>query len=243
VNSPRYSERFYRKWQKPPDLQSFHIQRGETDLQIYAESDISRRAGDLIELYRSQIEQTILAQPEFQTSLTPIHLNSPYSIVNRMVEKSSLAGVGPMAGVAGAIAEFVGISLLPYSAELIVENGGDLFIRSKKKRIILVYAGEYSPFSGGLRIVLHGRADPYGVCTSSASIGHSLSLGKTDAAVILAGSAVTADTFATAVGNMVQNETDIERGLSFVRSHDEIFGALIVVGDRLGIWGELELAD
>jgi ApbE superfamily uncharacterized protein (UPF0280 family) len=159
-----------------------------------------------------------------------------------MVEKSTAANVGPMAGVAGAIAEFVGISLLPYSSELIVENGGDLFIKSERNRTVHVYVGEHSPFKDRLRIVLHGRTEPYGVCTSSASIGHSLSMGNADAAVILAGSAITADTFATALGNMVCNTEDIDKGLGFARSCGEILGALIVVEDQLGIWGELELA-
>jgi ApbE superfamily uncharacterized protein (UPF0280 family) len=241
--SSYYRERFYRRWQNPPDLVSISVQQGETDLQIYAQSDLSSRAADLTARYRRQIEETIGQHPQFQTSLVPIDLESPYPIVREMIEKSELAGVGPMAGVAGAIAGYVGSGLFPYSDDLIVENGGDLFIKSQSDRTMLVYAGEDSPFRDSLILKLKARQEPYGVCTSSAAIGHSLSFGKTDATVIVAPSAITADVFATAIGNLVKNEDDIERGLELVRDCGVCFGALIVVGQGVGAWGEIEFAE
>jgi len=147
-----------------------------------------------------------------------------------------------MAGVAGAVAEYVGSGLLPYTDDLIVENGGDLFMKSQSDRIMLVYAGEDSPFRDRLILKLKARQEPYGVCTSSAHIGHSLSLGKTDATVIIAPSAITADVFATAIGNLVKNEEDIERGLELVQDCGELLGALVVIGERVGAWGEIEFA-
>ncbi len=237
-----YRERYYRRWQKPLNLVAFQIQQGETDLQIYARRDLSSRASELTAQYRRQIEETIQEHPCFQTSLEPITLESPYRIVDAMLEKSTLAGVGPMAGVAGAIAEFVGYGLLPYTDELIVENGGDLFIRSRQERTMLVYTGDDSPFGDRLILKLRVREEPYGVCTSSAHIGHSLSFGETDATVIFARSAITADAFATAVGNLVKTEKDIDKGLELVESCDELIGALIVIGEKIGVWGEIEFA-
>ena len=158
-----------------------------------------------------------------------------------MVEKSSLAGVGPMAGVAGAIAEFVGNDLLTYCRELIVENGGDIFIKSSKERKILIYAGEDSPFKNKLGIRFRGGEKPWGICTSSGCIGHSLSFGKTDATIIIAPSAITADVFATATGNIVKSEDDIDRALHFVEHSGEVTGAIILIGKKMGVWGNVEL--
>jgi len=167
---------------------------------------------------------------------------SPYPIVADLLEKSCLAGVGPMAGVAGAIAEYVGRGLLPLSGELIVENGGDLFMRSSADRVLLVYAGESSPFRDRVRLKLRGSGDCRGICTSSGSIGHSLSFGCTDASVIISSSAVTADAFATAVGNMVHEPADLDRVLGFLEEQAGIQGALVLLKDRMAVWGDVELA-
>jgi ApbE superfamily uncharacterized protein (UPF0280 family) len=159
--SSDYRERYYRRWQKPPDLTPFRIQHGETDLQIYAQSDLSSRAAELTARYRRQIEETIQQYPQFQTALEPLNLVSPYRIIREMIEKSGLAGVGPMAGVAGAVAEYVGSGLLPYTDDLIVENGGDLFMKSQSDRTMLVYAGEDSPFRDRLILKLKVRQEPF----------------------------------------------------------------------------------
>jgi len=240
--SSDYAERFYRKWQKPEGLTPFRIQQGETDLQIYAASNLRGRAAELTVQYRKQLIETIGQHPQFQSSLTPLNIESPYSMIKDMIHASKLAGVGPMAGVAGAIAEYVGHGLLPFSDELIVENGGDIFIKTQSDRTMLVYAGEESPFKDRLFLKLKERQKPYSICTSSAHIGHSLSLGCTDATVIIAESAVTADVIATAIGNLMKHEDDIDRGLAMVGDCGVCFGALILMGDRIGVWGDIEFA-
>jgi len=240
--SPDYTDRFYRKWQKPEGLIPFRIQQGETDLQIYAASDLAVRAAELTVQYRKQLEETIGQYPQFQSSLKPLNIESPYSIIEDMIKKSKLAGVGPMAGVAGAIAEYVGSGLLPFSDELIVENGGDIFIKTQSDRTMHVYTGEESPFRNRLFLNLKERQKPYGICTSSAHIGLSLSFGSTDATVIVAQSAITADVFATAIGNLVKHEDDIDMGLAMVQDCGVCFGALIVIGGRIGAWGDIEFA-
>ena len=240
--SSDYAERFYRKWQEPEGLTPFRIQQGETDLQIYAVSDLMGRAAELTAQYRKQLEETIGQNPQFQSSLKPLNIESHYSIIEDMINKSKLAGVGPMAGVAGAIAEYVGYGLLPFSDELIVENGGDIFIKTQSDRTMHVYAGEESPFRDRLFLKLKARQKPYGICTSSAHIGHSLSLGSTDATVIIAPSAITADVFATAIGNLMKDEDDIDRGLAMVQDCGVCFAALIVIGDRIGAWGDIEFS-
>jgi ApbE superfamily uncharacterized protein (UPF0280 family) len=158
-----------------------------------------------------------------------------------MLDKSRLAGVGPMAGVAGAMAEFVGRGLLELSDEIIIENGGDVFIRSRTDRTVLVYAGEDSPFKNRVRLLLKGQEAPFGVCTSSRTIGHSKSFGNTDAVVVIASSAITADVFATAIGNCVKSPDDIDTAFDLVRSCSDITGALIMIEDRMAVSGEIRL--
>jgi ApbE superfamily uncharacterized protein (UPF0280 family) len=240
--SSDYGERFYRKWQKPEGLTPFRIQQGETDLQIYAASNLSERAFRLTAQYRGQIEETIGQYPAFKSSLKPLHLTSSFPIVTDMIRESNLADVGPMAGVAGAIAEYVGNGLLPFSDEIIVENGGDVFMRTRSERVLHVYAGEKSPFKDKVFLKLKAREYPYAVCTSSAHIGHSLSFGNTDATVVIAQSAIRADVFATAIGNRTKSEDDIDSGLAVARDCGLLLGALIVIDDRIGAWGDIEFA-
>ena len=136
-----------------------------------------------------------------------------------MSESAEKVGVGPMASVAGAIAEFVGNELSAYSAEVIVENGGDIYLKSLEKRIIGVYAGE-SPLTGKLGLEIDGEDTPLGVCTSSGTVGHSLSFGKADAVIVLSKSATLADAAATAIGNLVAQPEDITRGVEFAEGTD-----------------------
>jgi ApbE superfamily uncharacterized protein (UPF0280 family) len=174
--------------------------------------------------------------------LVPIALKSDYGIINEMVSKSRLAGVGPMAGVAGALAEFIGNDLLALTDDLIIENGGDIYIKTKIYRNVLIYAGERSPFKDKVKIKVHGQETPRGICTSSKHVGHSLSFGNTDATIIVAQSAITADVYATAIGNMVKSEDDINGALSFAEECNDIIGGLILIGDKIAVWGEIEFA-
>lgn len=226
---------------------SLRVCHGETDLQIFIKTDykthaIQEKIGGLILKYREQIEETIRKCPQFLHSLVPIELKSDYEIINEMVSKSRVVGVGPMAGVAGAFAEFIGNDLLPLTDELIIENGGDIYIKTKMDRNVLIYAGEHSPFKDKVRIKLHGQVAPRGICTSSKQVGHSLSFGNTDATIIIAQSAITADVYATAIGNMVKSEDDINGTLSFAEECNDINGGLILIGDKIAAWGEIEFA-
>jgi ApbE superfamily uncharacterized protein (UPF0280 family) len=130
-----------------------------------------------------------------------------------MIRVSGLAHVGPMASVAGAVAEFVSKDLLPLSDELIIENGGDIYLETSKERTIGLYAGP-SPLSLKVGLIITPEDAPLGVCTSSATVGPSLSFGKADAVCILSKSGALADAAATAVGNVVKERKDIERGLN-----------------------------
>jgi len=157
-----------------------------------------------------------------------------------MCEAAKKADVGPMAAVAGAIAELTGYELLKYSKEVVIENGGDIFIKTDSVRKIGIYAGN-SPLSQKLALKIQPEQTPAGVCTSSGTVGHSLSFGKADAVVIAARDAFLADAVATSTANKVKTPRDIEFALNYASTIDGVFGAVIIIEDKIGAWGEIEL--
>jgi ApbE superfamily uncharacterized protein (UPF0280 family) len=123
---------------------------------------------------------------------------------------------------------------------VITENGGDIYLATSRERMIGIYAGT-SPLSLKLGIVIPPEDSPMGVCTSSGTVGPSLSFGKADAVCILSKSAALADAAATAVGNVVHEKKDIERGLEKAKEIEGVLGTLIIIGERMGAWGHLRL--
>jgi len=237
-----HEERTYRDLVKTDDLVKFEVIVKETDLLIRADKDLSRETRESVLGYRRQLETYIAMNPEFEKSLVPLR-DDPYApeIIQQMIRTSRLANVGPMAAVAGAMAESVSKDLLKLSKEVIVENGGDIYLATCKERIIGIYAGD-SPFSLKLGIVVSPEETPLGVCTSSGTVGHSLSFGKADAVCILSKSGALADAAATSVGNIVQGKNDIELGLERGKEIEGVLGMLIIVGEKIGVWGSVKLA-
>jgi hypothetical protein len=237
-----YQPRFYRYWIENRDLVSFNVMVGETDLHIQARKNLKRKAQKAVVKYRDSLERYIARHPEFLNALEPISAEEDAPlIVKEMVESAKRTNVGPMAGVAGAIAEFVGKDLLDYSPEIIIENGGDIFVKSLKVRNIGIYAGN-SPFTKKLAIKILPEETPLGVCTSSGTVGHSLSFGKSDATVAISPSATLADAAATSIGNLIKDESDIPRGIEFARKIRGIRGVLIIKNAKIGIWGNVRIS-
>ena len=137
-------------------------------------------------------------------------------------------------------AEKVGKDLLNYTSQIVVENGGDIFLNVSKDLTIGIYAGK-SPLSNKLGLKISSFKTPLGVCTSSGTVGHSLSFGKSDAVTVIAHSASLADATATAVGNLVKGRKDIDKGLEYAQNIKGIMGTLIIVDDKFGVWGNLEI--
>jgi ApbE superfamily uncharacterized protein (UPF0280 family) len=235
--------RTYRHWIERRDLVPFNVTIKETDLYIRAASDLHRKAYRLVEKYRARLEKYIGARPRFASSLEPVPVpgNAP-SIVKDMAEAGRKAGVGPMAAVAGAIAECVGRELLEYSPEVIVENGGDIFLKILSKRTVGIFAGD-SPLTGKLGLEIEAGETPLGVCTSSGTVGHSLSFGKADAVIALAASAALADAAATAIGNRVSSPDDVSAAIEFAGQIPGLRGVVIIIGEELGAWGQVKLCE
>jgi hypothetical protein len=242
AKSNEYKKRSYRELTKDSDLVGQEIVVKETDLFVFAEKDIKSAAEEIVKKYRTEIEKYIKHRPEFMTSLEPISLDPEAAdIIREMIRTTGLAGVGPMASVSGAISEFTGNELLEHSKEIIIENGGDIFIKSDKVRRVAVYAGD-SPLSNKIFIKIKPEDTPVGICTSSGTVGHSLSFGKADACVIIAKSASLADAVATAACNRIKEKKDIALGLEFALSIKGVRGAVVILGKDLGSIGEVELA-
>ena len=236
-----YEPRTYRHWVKDKDLIPFNIVVKETDLYIRASTNLKRKALKLVSKYRDTLESYIERHPTFLTSLEPVPVddNAP-RIIREMAEAAEKVGVGPMASVAGAIAEFVGKELLAFSPEVIVENGGDIYLKSLRERTIGIYAGK-SPLSGKLGLEIKGQDTPLGICTSSGTVGHSLSYGEADAVIALSKSATLADAAATAIGNLTIQPSDIPRGIEFAQGIEGLKGVLIIKGDKMGLWGKVKI--
>jgi len=237
-----YEPRTYRDWVKDADLVSFSVVVKETDLHIRARRDLKAQALDAVTRYRADIERYIKSHPIFLTTLKPLEVEKDAPpIVKEMAEAAIEVGVGPMAAVAGAIAERVGTELLPFSDEVIVENGGDIFLKTAKERLVGVYAGE-STFTRKIAFSIQPEETPLGVCTSSGTVGHSLSFGYADAVIVFSPSTSLADAAATAIGNMVKTAEDIPGALKFAQDVKNLKGVAIIKGDKIGLWGQIKLA-
>jgi ApbE superfamily uncharacterized protein (UPF0280 family) len=238
-----YQPRTYRHWIEGKDLTPFNVTVKETDLFVRASSDLRKKTRRLVLKYRRQLEGYIERNPAFATSLEPLPVpeNAP-AIIGRMAEAGQKAGVGPMAAVAGAIAECVGRELLDFSPEIIVENGGDIFIKTTRKRTVGIYAGD-SPLTGKIGLEIRAKDTPLGICASSGTVGHSLSYGRADAVVVVSASAALADAAATAIGNRVQNHEDINSAVEFGRGIAGLRGIIIIVGKNVGVWGDIKLCE
>jgi len=236
-----YQPRNYRHWVKDKSLVGFNVVVKETDLYIRASSDLKRKAHRLVLKYRQQLESYIERHPAFLTSLEPLAVgNDAPLIVIEMAEAATRVGVGPMAAVAGAIAEFVGKELLESSPEIIVENGGDIYLQSSTDRLIGIYAGE-SPLTGKVGLEIRGKDTPVGICTSSGTVGHSLSHGRADAVIALSKSTALADAAATAIGNVIKSANDIPRGIELAISIKRLSGVIIIKDDKIGLWGKVKI--
>lgn len=237
-----YNERVYRELQQS-GLVSSYVRMAETDLHILAPTDVGDRALEIVSRLRVQIEKYIAANPLFGISFDPLPDDAAaVPIIREMLAAGLKAGVGPMAAVAGAIAEHVGKSLHRSGVEeLIVENGGDIFLLRSETSTVAIFAGE-SSLSNKIGIRIEKEQMPCGVCCSSGFIGHSVSFGRADAVVVTAPSVSLADAAATRLGNEVQpGKKSIEKALEVARAIKGISGVLIIQGDRLGAWGNIEL--
>ncbi len=233
----RRRDRFYRSlfWEK----YSFRVVFSETDVFCLSDRDVEREVSSLILEERLRVNEYALKNPEFLRSLEPIPVDpSAPPIVKNMLWSSLLAGVGPMASVAGALVEEVGVKFFRKVGTLILENGGDIFFYRRKGGVVAIYAGE-SPFSGRIGVKIPEGDRFWGISTSSAKVGHSMSFGSAHAVTVVSRSPALSDAHATSICNMIRKKGDVDRILKLVQNgfFGEIEGLVVIFGDVLGVWG------
>jgi len=230
-------QRVYRQSLGNRHLSGYRVCVKETDLWVQTEKPLEAKVREYVLRYRGYIEACIAAAPDFLSAMRPIPLSGPAPpIVRDMAAAARAADVGPMAAVAGAMAEYVGKDLLADSGEVMVENGGDVFVKLDAPFTLAIDAGP-SPFTNKIGLELDASAGPLGVCTSSATIGHSLSYGQADAVCVVSDSCALADATATAIGNRVASADDIDRAIVFGREIAGISAIVVIAGNRIGVWG------
>jgi ApbE superfamily uncharacterized protein (UPF0280 family) len=235
-----HEERTYRSLINKDNFTSYNVKIAESDLFISSDTNLADFALKSLIKHRNSLEIYIKNHLAFRTSLLPLpedDLAPP--IIRDMLNKSKICGVGPMASVAGAVSEFVGYDLLDQTENLIIENGGDVFLRSKNKLTVSVYAGE-SPLSYKVNLLVKPEETPLGICTSSATVGPSLSFGKADAVCVISKSATLADAAASTIGNKVKSKKDIKSALDYGIEIPGVEGIIIICNNDMGAIGEVE---
>ena len=235
-----YKERNYRNLITGGDLCNFKVCLNESDLFIKANRNLHKLARGALFRFRSEIKNYIDKYPFFKNSLKPVKEDETApEIIRLMIEAGELCHVGPMAAVAGAIAESVGSELLKYSPEIIIENGGDIFMKSNNIRKVSIFAGN-SPLSLRVVLTIDSRNHSLGICTSSGTVGPSLSFGNADAVTVISQSTALADAAATAIGNIIKKKEDIDSGLKYAQNISKVLGAVIIKDDKIGLWGDID---
>lgn len=236
-----YKKRSYRESAGATDLFSFQVAVKETDLWVSAGRNLEQETRDLILDARHQLEFYIESHPYFLTAMEPL-ADDPTAppLVREMIRSVRPVGVGPMAAVAGAIAEFVGRGLLEFTKQVIVENGGDIFLKTSRDTTVSIFAGE-SPLSHKIGLRISTSQMPLGICTSSGTVGHSYSKGVADAGCVLSASAAFADGAATALCNRIHGKKDLARVAEWAKGFQEIMGCLVILGENMVVWGNVEL--
>lgn len=235
--------RHYRTDQNASGLFKFTLSISETDLFIASYPQIEK---DIIEkkIYqiRRQLKSFIAGHPEFETTLAPLTYKDPCPpIVKKMLDASEIAGVGPMAAVAGAISEELGCYLWPeLTTELLIENGGDLFIAGSQPRKVGIHAGS-SPLSEKIGIIVEPKGGYIGVATSAGKVGPSLSFGIADAVTIISEIPALADAVATAAGNIVRDKSHIKKAVDFALTIPKVMGAVAIFDDQVAIAGMINI--
>jgi ApbE superfamily uncharacterized protein (UPF0280 family) len=189
---------------------------------------------------RRILDDYLGCHPEFKSSLVPIELRPEAPLIaQRMARAAKLAGVGPMAAVAGAMAQLAAEAALAAGApEAIVDNGGDIYLKAAEPVVVCLGTGA-TRLADRLALLLEPQDTPVSICSSSGKMGHSLSLGRCDLATLVAQDAALADAAATQAANLVKTPADVDAALERVVGIAGIAGVIIVKDDRVGLAGRL----
>ena len=237
------TDRAYRDLVRPRSGEiRFQVAMEQTDLLIVAEVDLQAEIAAYVAGVRGEIKNWIMLHPEFAASLDPVSVSDDAPpVIRAMADAGKACGVGPMAAVAGAVAQAVGDAFVDRSPNILVENGGDTYMRSTRGRVVALLSDPESGASIGLR--LEKEEFPTAVCASSGTIGHSLSLGNGDLVAVRARDARLADAAATALCNELRSEADMDTVLARAKELVAfgLEGVFAQYDQKVAAWGDLEL--
>lgn len=243
-----YIDRTYREHFRQDRWTYFVVRYKETDLWIGVDKSswqegIVAFAEQFVLKLRRDMDNWISRYPDYAQALVP-HASASdapeiFRAMDAVVEKS---GIGPMSAVAGAVAQRTGQALKTEFGvkEVIVENGGDIYADIQEDLDIAIFAGP-SPLSEKVGLHIEARYAPLGICTSSGTVGPSLSFGKADAVMIICRDTLLADTYATAFANTIQTRDDVQSCIEKIREKEDIIAAIAIKDDKIGICGIFEL--
>lgn len=247
-----FGERAYRASMGRGRLTPFEISREQTDLWLGIDPQTAgsldplafeRTVVEAIDFTRVTILEYEKTHPGFIAAMTPVSSDpSAPQLIGQLIEAGERAGIGPMGAVAGTVARYVAqrIERSYGTQELIIENGGDIYVRINRPLTMAVYAGS-SPLSQKIGVIIPSGYSSLGVCTSAGTVGPSISYGKADAVMIICEDIALADAYATAFGNRVVVKEDVDAVIESIREIPEILSALVIKDDRAGVAGEFEV--
>jgi ApbE superfamily uncharacterized protein (UPF0280 family) len=189
---------------------------------------------------RQILADYIARHPEFRTAFEPVELlaDAPQS-AQQMAYAADRVGVGPMAAVAGTMAQLAAQAGIKAGAdEVIAENGGDIYLQTKESVVIGLHSGA-SGLAGRFGFSLKAEDTPISICSSSGKMGHSTSLGQCDLATVVSKDAALADAAATQAANLVRTAEDMEPTLNRIATIDGVDGVLIIKDEKFGMAGHL----
>jgi hypothetical protein len=242
------TKRTYRLKHNKDYFVSFTIAYKDTDLWIGVKenknlNEIKNFAYKKIIFYRKILETYIQKKPIFASTHKPIPIKSDMPLMAKQMTIAALyANTGPMAAVAGAFSEFIAKDIIKKFNidEIMIENGGDIFLQSKKDITVSIFAGN-SVLSDKIGIKIPADETPIGICTSAGSFGDSFSYGKADAAVVAAKSTLIADALATHFANNIISENDIDKNIKKIKNFNKILSLCLIKNNKIGIAGIFDL--
>lgn len=243
-----YKNRTYREHFKEGRWSSFILKHKEIDVWIGVDKKsyhplMPEFCENRIRNLRSSMEDYLRQDPHYLTALVPYDPKpSAPDILKQMAAAAHKTGIGPMSAVAGAVARHIIQKLKEefHITEGIIENGGDIYADIREDMDVSVFAGA-SPLSEKVGLHINAAQAPLGICTSSGTVGPSLSFGKADAVMIVCQDVLLADSYATKFANFVRTPADINRVLEEIGNVDEILSALVIKDDKMGVIGKFEM--
>jgi len=185
---------------------------------------------------RQVIEGYIFRDPFFKSTFFPYEPDTDEPLILHMAQASAEAGVGPMAAVAGAVAAAGVDAMINAGASFgVIDNGGDIALVSDRAVRVGVHAGT-APLSDKIAFVVPEKNHIFGICTSSATVGPSVSFGVADAVTVFANDPIRADAWATRICNDLR--TDNREVLSSLYPA-MVQGVYAILGPDVITWGEV----